>query len=201
MQQQTRTMGPARIRCAIGESAATIAALNRQAGAIAAMGTAIVGALRAGNTVLAAGNGGSAAEAMHLVEELIGRYRSNRAPLRAVALAADATVLTCIANDFGFENVFARQVEGLGRAGDVLVVFSTSGNSINLERAVAMARARGMKVLALLGKDGGRLKGRSDHELIVASDRTAQIQEAHQVVMHLLLEIVEGAFPCDPRRP
>lgn len=182
------------IRAAVAESAAVVASLARQADTIGRMGDLLVRALRAGRTILAAGNGGSAAEAMHLAEELTGRYRSNRRPLPAVALAADGTALTCIGNDFGFDAVFARPVEALARPGDVLVVFSTSGNSPNLREAVAAARRRGARVAALLGKRGGALAGQADVELIVKSDATAHIQEAHQVVLHLLLEAVEKEF-------
>jgi D-sedoheptulose 7-phosphate isomerase len=178
----------------VAESAAVVASLARQADTIGRMGDLLVRALRAGRTILAAGNGGSAAEAMHLAEELTGRYRSNRRPLPAVALAADGTALTCIGNDFGFDAVFARPVEALARPGDVLVVFSTSGNSPNLREAVAAARRRGARVAALLGKRGGALAGQADVELIVKSDATAHIQEAHQVVLHLLLEAVEKEF-------
>jgi len=182
------------IRAAVAASAAAVASLAGQADTIARMRELLVRALRAGRMVLAAGNGGSAAEAMHLAEELTGRYRSDRRPLPGLALASDGTALTCIGNDFGFDAVFARQVEALARPGDVLVVFSTSGNSANLVEAVAAARRRRARVATLLGKDGGRLAGRADVELIVRSNMTAHIQEAHQVVMHLLLEAVEREF-------
>jgi len=194
MSVRRRPRKRAGIRAAVAESAAVVASLARQADTIGRMGDLLVRALRAGRTILAAGNGGSAAEAMHLAEELTGRYRSNRRPLPAVALAADGTALTCIGNDFGFDAVFARPVEALARPGDVLVVFSTSGNSPNLREAVAAARRRGARVAALLGKRGGALAGQADVELIVKSDATAHIQEAHQVVLHLLLEAVEKEF-------
>ena len=184
----------ARIRAAVAGSAAAVASLAGQADTIGRMSDLMVRALRAGRTVLSAGNGGSAAEAMHLAEELTGRYRSNRRALPAVALAADGTALTCIGNDFGFDAVFARQVEALARPGDVLIVFSTSGNSPNLIHAVAAARRRKARVATLLGKGGGKLAGRADVELIVESEVTGRIQEAHQVVLHLLLEAVEREF-------
>jgi D-sedoheptulose 7-phosphate isomerase len=189
------------IRSQIADSARTVAGLEASAGTIRAMQACLVRALKAGGRILTAGNGGSAAEAMHMAEELTGRFRGNRRPLAGMALAADGTALTCIANDFGFEEIFSRQVEALGRRGDVLVLFSTSGNSPNLLRACAAARRRGMTVLCLLGKDGGKLKGRGDCELIVRDQSTGRIQEAHQVVMHLLLEGIEAAFPETlPRR-
>jgi D-sedoheptulose 7-phosphate isomerase len=129
-----------------------------------------------------------------MAEELVGRYRGNRRSLPGVCLAADPTALTCIGNDFGYDEVFARQVEGLGQPGDVLVLFSTSGRAENLRRAAARARAGGLQVLCLLGRDGGALRGAGDLELVVAHADTARIQEAHQVILHLLLEAVEAAF-------
>ncbi len=154
----------------------------------------LVETLAQGGSVLAAGNGGSAAEAMHMAEELAGRYRGNRRSLPGLALTADGTLLTCISNDFGFDEVFARQVEGLGRRGDLLVLFSTSGRARNLGRALEQARAGGLRVLGILGGDGGALAGRCDHEIRIPAQSTAHVQEAHQVVLHLLLEAVEMAF-------
>jgi len=141
-----------------------------------------------------AGNGGSAAEAMHMAEELVGRFRSDRAPLPAVALAADGTALTCIANDFGFDRVFSRQVEALGKPGDVLVLFSTSGNSRNLLLALDAARGMQMRTVCLLGRDGGQMRGKGTIELVVGVQPTARIQEAHQLIMHLILEEIEQEF-------
>ena len=165
------------------------------------MGLLVVRALRAGGKVMTAGNGGSAAEALHMAEELIGRFRGNRRSLPGVALVADTTALTCIANDFGYDAVFSRQVEGLGRHGDVLVLFSTSGNARNLLQALEAARRKRIKVVCLLGRDGGQLAGRGDHELIVKGEATERIQEAHQVVLHLLLDQVERAFSGSDLRP
>ena len=111
-----------------------------------------------------------------------------------MALCADPTLLTCIGNDFGFDEVFSRPVEALGRPGDLLVLFSTSGNSRNLVKSCTAARARGMTIHCLLGKNGGALAGKGDRELIVAANETARIQEVHQLAMHILLEIVEAEF-------
>ena len=155
----------------------------------------LVATLKDGGKVLACGNGGSAADAMHLAEELIGRYRHNRRALPGLALNADATALTCIANDFGYDDVFARQVEGLGQPGDMLICFTTSGNSPNILRAIAAAKKNGMKSVALLGKTGGAAKGQADFEIIVAGADTARIQEAHTLLLHALLERVECEFP------
>jgi len=177
----------------IDASASTIAALREQADVIHRAGATIADCLRAGGKVLTCGNGGSAAEAMHLSEEMIGRYRDERPPLAAVCLNADPTALTCIANDFGFDAVFERQVQGLGKRGDVLVVFTTSGKSPNCVRALEAARELGMTTIGLLGKGGGPCLPFCDVPLVVRSDDTAHIQESHQVVLHLLLEAVEAA--------
>ncbi|MDA0577656.1 MAG: SIS domain-containing protein [Verrucomicrobia bacterium] len=183
------------IRAQLGESARLIGALDAQAATIQAMCMAVVHCLKAGDKVLTAGNGGSAAEALHMVEELTGRFRTNRMSLPGIALPADCTALTCIGNDFGFDQVYSRQIEGLGRKGDVLVLFSTSGNSENLVKAAQAARLGGLRILLLLGRDGGRLKGAGDVELVVPSQASERIQEAHQVVMHIMLDAVELAFP------
>lgn len=143
-----------------------------------------------GGKALFAGNGGSAADAMHFAEELIVRFHKNRAALAAVALC-DPTVLSCAANDFGYDEVFSRQVEGLGKSGDLLVVMSTSGNSSNLVRAVAAAKARSMVTVAMTGKDGGKLKGLCDIELIVPTQITHHIQEVHKMVYHAICQWVD----------
>ncbi len=183
------------VKHALAESAALIASLAAQSDHIAAAAKGCVAALKAGNKILTAGNGGSAAEALHMAEEFTGRFRGNRISLPAVSLVADCTALTCIANDFGFDFVFSRQIEGLGQPGDVLVLFSTSGNAVNLEKAADAAHARKMKVLSLIGKTGGRLKGKGDWEVLVPGSQTERIQEAHQVILHLILEAAEQAFP------
>lgn len=148
--------------------------------------------LDAGGVIYTCGNGGSAAEALHLAEELIGRYCDNRPPKRSICLNADPTAITCIANDFGFDEVFARQITGLGREHDALVVFSTSGRSRNVVRALAAARDVGVTTIGLLGKDGGDALALCDEALVVWSSDTAHIQEAHQVVLHLILEAIEA---------
>lgn len=178
----------------VEDAAATLLLLSRQTDALAKAGRLVVDTLRAGGQVLTAGNGGSAAEAMHMAEELVGRFRTNRRSLPGLALVADGTALTCIGNDFGFDAVFARQVAGLGRPGDLLVLFSTSGSAANLRRAVEAARAARMRVLLVLGRDGGPLAGTGDAEILVAGQATERIQEAHQVILHVLLDVVERAF-------
>lgn len=148
-------------------------------------------ALLAGHTLYTAGNGGSAADALHLAEELIGRYRGNRCPLPAICLNADIGALTCIANDFGYDEVFARQLAALGKPGDVLVVFSTSGHSPNILNVLRTARSKGVISIALLGKDGGAARALADHVLIVPSNNTARIQEVHTLILHAICEEVE----------
>lgn len=154
---------------------------------------AVRGALSAGNMVMTCGNGGSAAEALHLSEELIGRYRSSRPPHKSICLCADTTALTCIANDFGFSEVFARQIDALGSPGDQLFVLSTSGNSPNVLRALESARRLGVGTIGLLGHDGGAARSLCDHALIIGGGDSAAVQEMHQVIVHILCESLEPA--------
>lgn len=195
MKVGSNTVDPRRIERGIEASAALIAGLSEQVQAIGELSVAVIKALQAGGKVLTAGNGGSAAEALHMAEELVGRFRGNRRSLPSVCLAADSTTLTCIGNDFGYDYVFSRQVEGLGCPEDLLVLFSTSGNAPNLSLALSAAKDIGMASACLLGRDGGPLGGAADYELIVPGEATERIQEAHQVVLHLILDAVELAFP------
>ena len=137
------------------------------------------------------GNGGSAADALHFAEELLGRYRRDRRSLPAQSFVADPTGLTCITNDYGWEQVFSRQVEGLVRRGDVVVGISTSGNSANVVRAIAEARERGAVTVAFTGESGGKLAGMVDHLLNVPSAATARIQEMHIFMIHLICERID----------
>jgi D-sedoheptulose 7-phosphate isomerase len=174
-------------------SIAALQALATQATQIEAIAARVRDTVLGGNLLLTCGNGGSATDAQHLAEELVGRYRSNRRPLPAIALTADSAALTCIANDFGYDDVFARQVEALARPGDLLLCFSTSGNSPNILAALRAARARGAGSVALLGKDGGAARELADLPLVVAHSDTARIQEAHLQVLHYICEVVEVA--------
>ena len=178
----------------IRKSAAVITSIDAQAERVARISSAVVKCLEKGGKVLTMGHGGSAADALHMAEELVGRFKSDRPPLPALCLAADPTLLTCISNDYGFTEVFPRQVTAHGQKGDVLVIFSTSGNGEGLSKAAAEAKSKGVTTIALLGKGGGALKGMCDHELIVESSETARIQEAHTLILHLILEEVERQF-------
>ena len=147
--------------------------------------------LKNGHKLVTCGNGGSAAEAQHLVGELMGRYKGNRRSWPAVALNADSTTLTCIANDYAYEDVFARQVEGFCAPGDVLIVFSTSGNSPNIIRALESARRLPLRSIGFFGHKGGKAGALVDIPLNIAHEATARIQEGHQFLLHALMDAIE----------
>ncbi len=174
---------------ALAALAARVAA--EHASAIAAIAERYEVALRAGGTLFFAGNGGSAADAQHLATEYVVRYQTSRPPLRALALTTDTSLLTACANDMGFDEVFARQLDALARPGDVLSLHSTSGESPNVIRAAQAARARGVTVIALVGKSGGQLAELADVALVVPSDDTARIQELHLAIEHVVCDMVE----------
>ena len=156
---------------------------------------ALIGeALAAGRKLMLCGNGGSAADSQHIAAELTGRFIHDRRPLAAVALTTDTSALTCIANDYSFEDVFARQVAALGAPGDCLIGISTSGNSRNVVKAVEAARGIGMHIIGLLGRDGGALRALCDVALVVPSATTARIQEAHILIGHTLCGMVETSL-------
>ncbi len=156
----------------------------------------IVDAFRVGKKVLLLGNGGSASDAQHIAAEWVGRYRRERAALPAIALTSNTSDLTAIGNDYGFDKVFARQVEAHGQAGDVLLAISTSGNSPNVLEAIAVAKARGLHTIGLTGKDGGKMLSAVDLPLVVPSTVTARIQESHITFCHALCEMVDSVlFP------
>jgi D-sedoheptulose 7-phosphate isomerase len=157
---------------------------------LAAAGLATA-SLRAGGKLLICGNGGSAADAQHLATEYVVRYQTSRPAMRAIALTTDTSLLTACANDLGFDEVFSRQVEALADAGDLLVLHSTSGESPNVIRAAQAARARGVTVVAFLGKGGGQLKALADASLVIPTDDTAHIQELHLAIEHVICDVVE----------
>ena len=154
----------------------------------------VVKSLRNGGKVLIAGNGGSACDCQHIAGELVGRFLEERKALPAIALSADSAILTCMGNDYGFDSIFARQVEGLGNRGDIFIGISTSGNSKNIIEAVKMAKEKGLITVGLLGRDGGKLKNMCDFNITFPYKETARIQEHHIMTYHLLCEFVEKAM-------
>lgn len=146
-----------------------------------------------GNKLLICGNGGSAADSQHMSAELIVRFKKNRKALPSIALTTDTSILTATGNDFSFEHIFSRQVEGLGQKGDTLLLISTSGKSQNLILAAQTARNMGIETVALLGKDGGILKSEVTHSIIVPVFDTARIQEGHSLIIHSMCELIEDA--------
>ena len=182
------------IRRRIDDRARALQALRAESHAIASATTLIADALRAGGRILTCGNGGSAAEALHLAEELVGRFKRDRRPLGAVCLAADPTALTCIANDYGFEQVFARQLQAIGGAGDVLVALTTSGRSANVLRALETARDLGIRTIGLLGLPGSAAEALCDVALSPQVEDAAMVQELHLMTIHIILESLDAAF-------
>jgi D-sedoheptulose 7-phosphate isomerase len=181
-----------RIRRTFAESAATlISVFAREIGAIERMARLFEGTLASGRTIFFAGNGGSAAEAQHLATELVVRFVRDRGALPAVALTTDGALLTAAGNDHGFEQIFARQIEALGRRGDLLVALTTSGRSPNVLAAVRAARARGLRVAGMTGQAGAAFGRRCDVALVVPSRDTARIQEVHLLVGHICCERAE----------
>jgi D-sedoheptulose 7-phosphate isomerase len=156
------------------------------------VGAELVAALDGGGTLYTFGNGGSAADAQHFTGELIGHYKRDRRPLRAVTLTTDATVSTCIANDYAFEDVFSRQVEALARPGDVVAAFTTSGRSANVVNGLTAARENGATTLLFAGGDGGPSLSLADHAFLVPSTETPRIQELHTFLLHALSEILDA---------
>ncbi|MBL8492497.1 MAG: phosphoheptose isomerase [Rhodocyclaceae bacterium] len=185
-----------RIRGQFDDSAQTkLNSADAMAAPIEAAIWLMVEALRAGNKILSCGNGGSAADAQHFAAELLNRFERERPPLAAVALTTDSSTLTSIGNDYRFEDVFSKQVLGLGRPGDVLLAISTSGNSPNVQEAIRAAHQRGMPVVALTGKGGGTVGGllkEADIHLCVPASRTARIQEVHLLVLHCLCDGIDA---------
>lgn len=169
----------------------TFEALAALRGAVERTALTLADCLRAGHKILFCGNGGSAADSQHLAAELTGRFLRDRAPLAAIALSTDTSALTCIGNDYGFEQVFERQVQALGRAGDVLVAISTSGHSPNILRAARAARAGGLVTVALAGRDGGELARVCDDAVVVPCAATARVQEAHIFIGHTWCGLIE----------
>jgi D-sedoheptulose 7-phosphate isomerase len=185
-------MSDARLSSSLGALADLLRATAADASRVSAIGARYVETLRRGGTLLFAGNGGSAADAQHCAAEYVVRYARTRRALPALALGIDPALASAAGNDFGFEQVIARQVEALGRPGDLLVLHSTSGRSPNLLAAARTARERGLGTVAFLGKGGGPLAALVEEALVVASDDTGHIQLVHMAVEHVLVELVEA---------
>jgi D-sedoheptulose 7-phosphate isomerase len=157
----------------------------------------ILSALMAGKKILICGNGGSASDAQHFAAEIVGRYTREREAWPAIALTTDTSILTAVANDYGYDTIFSRQVEGLGQTGEVLIGISTSGNSPNVLKAIEQAQKIGMATIALTGNNGGIVSGAADTAVIVPSKITARIQEAHIFILHLWADIAESALAAN----
>lgn len=178
----------------LAETVRTLQALTALRPAIDRAGDLILTTLRRGGKLLICGNGGSAAEAAHFATELVGRYQKNRRSLPALALSSDGSLLSCIGNDYGYEQTFARQVAGLARPGDLLVVLTSSGNSPNILAALQEASRLGLESIAFLGRGGGRAKGLSTCDLIMPGESGAAAQEAHLFLIHHFCERIDAEF-------
>lgn len=189
------------IQAQLQQHCQVIAEMERTlSGRIAEAVDMLVAGLTEGNKLLIMGNGGSAADAQHFAAEIIGRFKLERRALPAIALTTDTSILTALGNDYGFDRIFARQVEGLAQAGDLVVGISTSGNSPNVFAALEKARELGCRTIALLGKDGGTIKGQADLALIVPSVDTPRIQEGHLTIIHIICDLVEKRlFPGEEK--
>lgn len=170
---------------------ANFVSLKDASGMIENVAKICIEALSNGNKIILCGNGGSAADAQHIAAELVGRYKINRKAFNAIALTTDTSILTAIANDFGYDTIFERQVEGLGKSGDVLIGISTSGNSQNIILAIEKAKKLGIKTIALTGANDSKIKNLADYTINVPSTITNNIQEMHIAVGHILCEIIE----------
>jgi D-sedoheptulose 7-phosphate isomerase len=184
----------------LGDSAAAVANLGEQAGAVAAIAGAVINALRRGGTLFLCGNGGSAAQCQHVAAEFTGRFGIERRGLRAIALNTDSSALTAIGNDYGFDRVFARQVEALARPGDLLLGLSTSGRSANVLRALEQARDLGATTIALTGPHGGPMADLADLPLAAPGETTATVQECHLAALHAVCDLAERELSQEDTR-
>ena len=179
---------------AIGDSVQTLESLRNLEPQVSSAADLIEQCLRAGNKLLVCGNGGSATDASHFATELVVRFAKDRRALPAICLASDSGILTAAANDYGFDEIFARQVAAIGVPGDVLICLTTSGRSKNVVRGLQEAKARQIKTIVFLGRDGGSTIGIADVDLLVKNNSTARVQEAHQLLLHVLCEIIESSL-------
>lgn len=188
------------LRAQLDEAVQVAHFLQTEIKAVRSVADHLIDVLRGEHRILVCGNGGSALDAQHFAAELVGHFRVDRAALAAIALTSDTAIVTSIANDFSYDSVFARQVEGLGRAGDALIGISTSGNSTNVLRAFDAAQRIGMMTIGISGNGGGAMRGACRHELFLPFTDTARIQEGHLMVIHLLAECIDDAFaPAEDR--
>lgn len=173
------------------ESTLNTLKLDENLNQISKIASILINCLKNDGTIFFCGNGGSASDSQHLAAELVGRYKNNRRPLKSIALNNDSAVMTCIANDFGYENIFSRQISGLASKKDILFIISTSGNSKNINNAIDAAKEMGLITIGLLGKNGGDSAKKVDSSIIIDSDITARIQEMHIMIGHMLCDLIE----------
>ena len=178
----------------LAETVRTFQALGTIKPEIEKAGRLIVDTLKSGGKLLIGGNGGSSAEAAHFATELVGRYAKTRRPLPAVALSSDGSLVTCLANDFGYDHVFARQIAGLGKPGDLVVLLTSSGNSANVVAGLHEAKKLGLSSIAFLGRGGGKTKGLATVDLVIPGASGAAAQEAHLFLIHHFCELIDEAF-------
>jgi len=179
---------------AIKKHKEVLSSLERQIPKIEKIASLCISSLKKGGKIIFCGNGGSAADSQHLAAELVGRFLKEKKPLASLALSVNTSILTAVGNDYGFEKIFSKQIEALGKSRDLLIAISTSGNSKNVVEAVKKAKEKGIKTIGFLGKDGGKLKKIVDIPLIVKSNNTARIQEMHILIGHILCEIIEEEY-------
>ena len=182
------------IRNHLEEHQAVLSTLESLAPQIETVADHMIQALQDGNTIFWCGNGGSASDAQHLAGELVGRFVGDRKALKSISLNADSAVMTCIVNDYGYEHIFSRQVEGLGEKGDVLVGITTSGNSENVINALGVANQKQMTTIGLLGKGGGKALSLVSEAIVIDSNTTARIQEMHITIGHILCDLIEDGL-------
>ena len=180
----------------LAETTRTLQALTTIRPAIDRTGETILATLKRGGKLLLCGNGGSAVEAAHFATELVGRYARTRRSLPAIALSSDGSLVTCLGNDFGYEQIFARQVAGLAKPGDLVVVLTSSGNSPNILAALAEAKKLGVESLAFLGRGGGKARGLATCDLLIPGQSGAAAQESHLFLIHYFCELIDAAFPA-----
>jgi len=182
---------------AIEDSVATLRGLTAFETQLSRAAKMVTTCLAAGNKLLVCGNGGSASDATHFATELLCRFQEDRRPYPAISLTANGEYMTAVGNDYRFDDVFSRQVWGLGKKGDLLIAFTTSGKSQNVLKAIEEAKRRGVESICFLGRDGGFTKGAATLDLLVTGTNTARIQEAHKLLFHVLCEMVETELPKD----